>query len=79
MLLECRHVSVNLFSRPAGPDDVVAALVEVMRRHGWSTGAFIGHSCALLPLLPALHAASSGISHCLHPARLLPLLAGVCC
>lgn len=55
VLLECRHVSVTLFAQAVGDDKVVAALVEVMRRHGWSRGAFVGHSCA--PLLVSQHAA----------------------
>ena len=47
VLLECRHVSVTLRAAAVGPDKVVAALVEVLRRHGWSSAAFVGHSCDL--------------------------------
>ena len=46
VLVECRHVSITLCSRAIQPDAVVAAMVEIMRRHGWASAAFAGHSCA---------------------------------
>ena len=58
VLVECRHVSVNLTARAVTPDAVVAAMVQILRRHKWATGAFIGHSYApLLHAFPALAAA----------------------
>ncbi|MCJ1422508.1 hypothetical protein MMC29_000388 [Sticta canariensis] len=44
VMLECRHVSLNLCSHAISPDVVVEAIAEVLRRNRWKTAAFIGHS-----------------------------------
>ena len=44
VLVDCRHVSINLTARAVTPDAVVAAMLAIMQRHKWASGAFVGHS-----------------------------------
>lgn len=44
VMLECRHVSLNLCSHAVSPDLVVEAIAEVLRRNKWQKAAFVGHS-----------------------------------
>ena len=44
ILLESRHVSVCLHWRAHSTDTMAAAARDILKRHGWSQAAFIGHS-----------------------------------
>ena len=44
ILLESRHVSVCLHWRAHSTDTMAAAASDILKKHGWSQAAFIGHS-----------------------------------
>lgn len=44
ILLESRHVSVCLHWRAHSTDAMATAAKDILKRHGWSQAAFIGHS-----------------------------------